>query len=396
MARAVFNLSLIAAIALTSAAPALAQKPLTNPPVKSILQWTQKEQLERYPAIEKVYAVGTIRKGDKVRDLPKAATQIDPKVLFNKKSSTVDTFMKDNRITGLIAIKDGQLVLEKYALGRKPEDRWTSFSVAKSVTSTLIGAAVKDGYIHSIYDPITKYIPELRGSAYDDVSPRRVMTMTSGVRWNEDYADPKSDVARASGAPYKPGGMNPLVEYMRGLKREAPAGTKWVYKTGGTDLAGIALGRALAGKSLSQYASEKLWAPFGMEQDAIWMLDKAGSERGGGCMSMTLRDYGRIGLFMLGGGVIAGKEILPPGWVDEATSNQLPKSAKDASYAYFWWPMDPPNYRAIGIFGQGIAGYPEENLVIAINSAMVKATDRTQSQKMAALMKAIRDAANGS
>ncbi len=396
MTRSFSGLSLIVAASLASAAPALAQKPITTPPVSSILAWTQKQQLERYPAIEKVYAVGTIKKGDKVRDLPKAATQIDPKVPFNKKSSSIDAFMKDNRITGLIAIKDGQVVLEKYALGRKPEDRWTSFSVAKSVTSTLIGAAVKDGYIDSIYDPITKYIPELRGSAYDDVSLRRVMTMTSGVKWNEDYADPKSDVARASGAAYKPGGMNPLVEYMSKLKREAPPGTKWVYKTGETDLAGIALGRALAGKSLSQYASEKLWAPFGMEQDAIWMLDKAGQERGGCCMSMTLRDYGRIGLFMLGGGVIDGKEIMPAGWIDEATTNQLPKSAKDDSYGFFWWPMDAPNYRAIGIFGQGIAVYPEDNLVIAVNSAMVKATDRTQSRKMAALMQAVRDAANGS
>jgi CubicO group peptidase (beta-lactamase class C family) len=388
----------LAAVLALSAAPARAQKAIGKDPVPSILVWTQKQQLERYPAIEKVYAVGTIKKGDKVRELPMAATQINPKVKFGGKSSTIDAFMKDNRISGVIAIKDGTVILEKYALGRKPTDRWTSFSVAKSVTATLIGAAVKDGYITSIYDPITKYIPELKGSAYEDVSLRRVMTMTSGVKWNENYADPKSDVSRAGTMPWK-GGLNPLVEYMSKLPREAAPGTKWVYKTGETDLAGIALGRALAGKTLSQYASEKLWAPYGMDQDAIWMLDKAGHERGGCCMSMTLRDYGRIGQFMLGGGVIDGKSILPDGWVEDATSNQLPKSAREKgqSYGYFWWPRaDGEGYTAQGIFGQGIAVFPEDNLVIAFNSAMVKASDRTQGQKQQALVNTIREAAKGS
>lgn len=391
-----FRTTACAVLALVLAAPALAQKPITNPPVSSILVWTPKQQLERYPAIEKVYAVNTIKKGDKVRELPAAATQIAPKITFDGKTTSLDAFMKDNRITGLIALKDGKVILEKYELGRKPTDRWTSFSVAKSVTSTLIGAAVKDGWIDSIYDPITKYIPELEGTAYDGVSLRRVMTMTSGAKWNENYADPKSDVSQAGLAPYK-GGVDPLVTYMAKLKREAEPGTKWVYKTGETDLAGIALTRALAGKSLSEYASEKLWKPFGMEQDAIWMVDKAGLERGGCCMSMTLRDYARIGLFMLGGGEIDGKNILPDGWVDDATSNQLPKSARDKgeAYGYFWWPREG-GYSAQGIFGQGIAVYPEENLVIAYNSAMLKASDKTQSRKMVTMVNTIRAAAKGS
>ena len=130
------------ALLVALAQPALAQKPITNPPVASILTWTQKQQLERYPAIETVYAVDTIKKGDKVRALPAAATQIDPEIAFNKRASTLDAFMKDNRITGLVAIKNGEVVLETYALGRKPEDRWTSFSVAKSMTAILMGAAI--------------------------------------------------------------------------------------------------------------------------------------------------------------------------------------------------------------------------------------------------------------
>ena len=125
------------------------------------------------------------------------------------------------------------------------------------------------------------------------------------------------------------------------------------------------------------------------------MVDKAGHERGGCCMSMTLRDYARIGLFMLGGGEIDGKKILPEGWVEDATANHVPakQAAEGAAYGYFWWPM-PDGYRAAGIFGQGIFVYPEENLVIAVNSALVKAADRAQSQKSQAMIAAVRAAAN--
>jgi CubicO group peptidase (beta-lactamase class C family) len=387
------------ALAVALAPAALAQKPISDPPVASILTWTQKQQLERYPAIEKVYAVDTIKKGDKVSPLPAADTQIDPKVTFNKRSSTVDAFMKDNRITGLIAIKDGEVVLEKYALGRKPEDRWTSFSVAKSMTSILIGAAIKDGWINNVHEPVTRYLPELKGSAYDGVSIRQLISMQTGVKWDENYASQQSDVARASRAPFTGGHPienNPLLQYMAKLPKKAEPGEEWVYKTGETDLAGMVLVRALAGKSLAQYASEKVWTPYGMEQDGIWMQDKAGLDRGGCCMSMTLRDYGRIGQFMLGGGKIDGKEILAPGWVEESTKNHAPPKSRERgeSYGYFWWPMED-GYRAVGIFGQGIYVYPEENLVIAINSAMPKATDRVQSQKIAALVSAVRAAANG-
>jgi CubicO group peptidase (beta-lactamase class C family) len=387
------------ALAVALAPAALAQKPISDPPVASILTWTQKQQLERYPAIEKVYAVDTIKKGDKVSPLPAAATQIDPKITFNKRSSTVDAFMRDNRITGLIAIKDGEVVLEKYALGRKPEDRWTSFSVAKSMTSILIGAAIKDGWINNVHEPVTRYLPELKGSAYDGVSIRQLISMQTGVKWDENYASQQSDVARASRAPFTGGHPienNPLLQYMAKLPKKAEPGEEWVYKTGETDLAGMVLVRALAGKSLAQYASEKVWAPYGMEQDGIWMQDKAGLDRGGCCMSMTLRDYGRIGQFMLGGGKIDGKEILAPGWVEESTKNHAPPKSRERgeSYGYFWWPMED-GYRAVGIFGQGIYVYPEENLVIAINSAMPKATDRVQSQKIAALVSAVRATANG-
>jgi CubicO group peptidase (beta-lactamase class C family) len=378
-----------------AAKPAAAEKsaPAKLKKVSVVLTWSGKQQVDAYKDMEKYFAVKTVKKGPNVSPLPDG-TAIAPKIKFGGKTQDVDAFMKANRISGLIAVKDGKVVLEKYGMGRKPDDRWTSFSVAKSVTSILYGAALKDHWILSLGEPVTKYLPELKGSGYVDVTLRQLLTMTSGVKWNEDYTDKNSDVARSGDMPWDGKGVDPLITYMSKLPSEAKPGTKLVYKTGETDLAGLALARALAGKGLAQYASEKLWISYGMEQDAIWMTDQAGFERGGCCMSMTLRDYARIGLFMLGGGKAGGKDVFPPGYLEEATTNRLPKDQK-ANYGYFWWTSADGPYQAIGIFGQGIAIYPADNLVIALNSAMPKASDKKQSQAKAALFAAIRDAANG-
>jgi hypothetical protein len=195
--------------------------------------------------------------------------------------------------------------LERYARGFGPEQRWTSFSVAKSLTSTLAGAAVKDGHIRSLDDPVVKYVPELKGSGYDGVTVRQVLTMSSGVRWNEDYSDPKSDVAQMFAAPPPPG-MDVTVAYLRGLPRAAEPGTKWNYNTAETNLAGVIVSRAV-GRPLSAYASEKIWRPYGMEADAFWQVDERGHEIAGCCLSARLRDYARIGQFMLDGGMAGGK-----------------------------------------------------------------------------------------
>ncbi len=287
---------LVAAAAL--AAGAANAQPI-RPGTPSILRWTLKQQTEWYPAIETVYRTATVKRGDTVRPLPKAERSLEG--LTWRHAETVDDYMKAYNVSGVMVVKDGKVMLERYGLGRKPEDRWISFSVTKSITSTLVGAAIKDGKIKSIDDQVTSYIPELKGSAYDGVSVRNLLTMSSGVKWNEDYSDPDSDVARAGASILEPG-VNPIVSYMKALPQAHEPGSKFTYNTGETDLVGILLSNAVA-KSLSQYASEKLWAAYGMERDATWIVDLAGHERGGCCMSMTVGDYARFGQFMLDGGV---------------------------------------------------------------------------------------------
>ena len=137
----------------------------------------------------------------------------------------VDDYMKEQRTAALVIVHEGKVRFEKYGLDFSPGKRWTSFSVAKSFTSTLVGAAIKDGYIKSIDDNVSDYSPDLRGSVYDEVTIKQLLTMTSGVRWNEDYGDPKSDVALFAAHKAEPG-VDVTVSYMRKLKRELPPGTK--------------------------------------------------------------------------------------------------------------------------------------------------------------------------
>ena len=327
--------------------------------------------LDRIPILAKA---NIIEAGDDVYPMPKGAP-LDLGV-------DVDAYMKDQRTAGLVIIHDGKIRVEKYGLDFNGDGKWTSFSVAKSFSSTLVGAAIKDGYIKSIDDKVSAYIPDLKGSAYDDVSIQQLLTMTSGVKWNEDYGDKKSDVALFNA--HKPeAGVDVTVSYMRKLPREAPAGTKWVYKTGETNLIGVLVSSATK-KTLSAYLSEKIWAPFGMEQDASWLLGSTGHEISGCCIQASTRDYARMGLFMLGGGMAGGNAVLPDGWIAAATTRQADTGEADSGYGYQWWTMNDGTYAAQGIFGQGIFIDPKRKLVIASNSNWPQATDRQggdQAQK---------------
>jgi len=336
------------------------------PPPTGFLFWTPAQQLVGYRNIEKIFPTRTVKRG--TTEFPLSSEPLPSDVTYRFEGSQWNTakFMRTNRVAGLLVIKNGKIVLERYGLGETAQDRWTSFSVGKSVTSTLIGAAIKDGYIKGVDSQVTEYLPALEGSAYQGVTIRQLLTMTSGAKWNEDYSDPKSDVNQFALAEPEAGGENPIVAYMAKLPREAPPGVKWVYKTGESDLIGVLLARATH-KHPADYLSEKIWSQFGMERDAVWMLDRAGEELGGCCISMTLRDYGRFGLFFMRGGKIGGASILPDDWIAEATRQQA------HGYGYQWWVHDNGTYEAIGIFGQAIFIDPKEDLVIVTSSAWPEA-----------------------
>jgi CubicO group peptidase (beta-lactamase class C family) len=337
------------------------------PPQTGFLFWTPAQQRVGYRNIEKIFPTRTVKHGGTAFPLPSSGRKFEVTYRYQGSEWHTANYMRANSIAGLLVIKHGEIVLEKYALGETPKDRWTSFSVGKSVTSTLIGAAIKDGYIMGLDSQVIDYLPALKGTAYDGVTVKQLLTMTSGAKWNEDYADPKSDVNQFALGDPGPDGENPIVAYMAKLPREAQPGTKWVYKTGESDLIGVLLARATH-KHPADYLSEKIWSRFGMESDAVWMLDRAGEELGGCCLSITLRDYGRFGLFFMRGGKIGETSILPDDWIPQATRQQQP------GYGFQWWVHDDGTYQARGIFGQAILLNPREDLIIVTSSAWPQAT----------------------
>ncbi|WP_324260650.1 serine hydrolase [Altererythrobacter sp. H2] len=353
------------------------------PTDRNVLFWSQDQRDAAFRTLDAIPILAkarVIEAGDTVYPLP----QGEPLDL------DVADYMRSQRTAALVIVHDGKVVLEEYGLDFGPEGKWTSFSVAKSLTSTMVGAAVKDGHIKSLDDKVSQYIKGLEGSEYDNVTVRQLLTMTSGVRWNEDYEDPKSDVARFNEHQAEDG-LDVTVSYMRTLGREAPAGEKWVYKTGETNLIGVLVSEA-TGKPLAQYLSEKVWAPFGMEQDATWLLGSTGREISGCCVQAATRDMARFGLFMLGGGVAGGEEVLPEGWIAEATTRQADIGAPGKAYGYQWWTYDDGTYAAQGIFGQGIFIDPARKLVIASNSNWPRASMGPEGKAREAFYKQVQAA----
>ncbi|MEM6899846.1 MAG: serine hydrolase [Pseudomonadota bacterium] len=293
----------------------------------------------------------------------------------------VETYVEQNRTAGIVVVQDGAIRYETYGLDFSENGRWTSFSVAKSLTSTLVGAALKDGYIGSLSDKVPDYIGGLKGSAYDDVTIKQLLTMSSGVAWNEDYEDPDSDVAKFNSHVAEDGFSN-LVSYMRALPRAHPPGEVWNYSTGETNMIGV-LVREATGKSLTDYLSEKIWSSYGMQQDASWLLNDEETEISGCCIQAATRDFARFGQLILDGAVVDGQSILPEDWLQNATTARIRYGVDGRGYGYQWWTFDDGTFAAVGIFGQSIFIDPERRLVIASNSSWRSALGRRDGENPA-------------
>ncbi|MBC3872879.1 serine hydrolase domain-containing protein [Undibacterium flavidum] len=322
--------------------------------------------------IDRLFPVNRIAKSGKPYPLPLATKPLTNVNFVDRgRHFSLEQYLELNQIAALLIIKDGKIQAERYRYGNTPKTRWMSMSIAKSITSTLIGAALRDGKIKSLNDPVIKYVPNLKSSAYQQASVRDVLMMSSGARWSEAYSDPRSDrrhlleaqIAQVSGAAMK---------VMASLPQQAAAGTRFNYNTGETQVAAQLLRNAL-GQSLSSYLSERIWSRFGMEADAYWWLDSPnGVEIGGSGISANLRDYGRFGLFMLAGGLANKEMVLPVGWTYEATTPQTLRDGTLIPYGYLWWPvtsragLQDAAYSAIGIHGQYLYINPRQNLVIVV------------------------------
>lgn len=352
--------------------------------LESCLYWTVPQEKRRFPNMYRIFPSTAIAVGHHVDPLGKGKS-IQPAQLHG---FSISSYMKENEVQGLIVVKDGKIRLETYGAGFGRNTLWTSFSVAKSVSSMLLGIALKDGYIRSMDDSLAKYIPELKGEDYGRVTVRQLLTMTSGIDWDEDYADPNSDVARMNLGVCE-GTESHILTYMKHMKSIHTPGVVWNYSTGETGLLGILIQKA-TGKNLSQYLSEKIWQPWGMGHEAHWLTDEcSGLNTGGHGLSVSLRDYARIGMVMLAGGKKGKIDLFAKEWLRDATTPLYHTDKNGGGYGYLWWCFPNGSYAAFGIFGQMIYVNPKENLVIAQYAAWPKATSKELTETRTEFIKAI-------
>lgn len=345
------------------------------------LTWTLEQKISGFRNYDKIFPARDVEPSTKPYPLPSEPVDLSG-VRFETEGRelSLDDYFIQRNIAGLLVVKDGAVVYERYGLGNTAATRWVSYSVAKSVTSMLVGAAIQDGYIAHLDEKVTDYLPRLRGSAYEQTTIRNLIQMASGVAWDETYDDPRSDVFIDSWETLF------LQRYLSLKPRVAPPGQKFNYNTAETNLVGTLL-RAAIGNNLSTYLSEKIWRPFGMEALAKWTLTEAGGgEFGGCCLNATLRDYARLGLFAMSGGVLPdGTRVLPEGWMEESTA----PSRGFAGYGYMWWLQDHGGYAASGIFGQRIYINPKERLVVAQHAALEAATSPADRKMQTAMETAV-------
>jgi len=349
----------------------------------SVMDTTPEIQAATSRDQDQVWPLRVIRRGEAVRPLPPHARSLaDLTFEVGDERLSLSDYMARRRTAGLLILKDGEIALERYGMGSGPESRRTSYSTAKSITSTLIGAALHDRAIGSLDDRCDLYLPRLRGSAYEGVTVRNVMRMCSGVDWSEED-DGQSDVGRLSRAlaSRRPGAV---LDLLCSLPHAQSQGVVFNYSTGDSCVLG-ALVAAATGRPLADYGAETIWGPAGMEADAYWVLEaEGGLEWGGFGVSARLRDVGRFGQLVLEDGeAFSGRRVLPLGWRDlagqpdsapTAFGRLMPGSL--AGYGYQWWalPHGPTGihrgaFLSIGAFGQYVYVNPTEQVVAAIQSA---------------------------
>ena len=328
--------------------------------------------------LDQFFPCGTIAPASQPSLIEKSPIKLDGlRFTAQDQTLTFRDYIDVNCLTGLCILKDGVQIYEEYFHGNTRDTPWCAFSVTKSFTSILVGAAIQDGLIASEEDLVSDYLPQLKDGAYGGVTLKQVLRMNSGVSWDETYGDPRSERRQMLEVQHlqKPGA---ILEFLNKLSRATRPGDQWKYNTGDTFIAGAVL-KAAVKKPLSTYLQEKLWQPIGMEFPACWWLDSPdGQEFGGGGIQLKMPDMLRFGQFLLNDGFIEGKRVLPADWIQKS-STAFEVQGKLIDYGYLFWLVPSDSgvlhqgaFKARGIFGQYLYVNPSQNLVVAAFSARPK------------------------
>ena len=379
------------------------------PDTHQMLSWSQADRVVGFRNDYRNYAGDVFHHGESTPLKTANQSLSNASYTFNGKNYSLQDYLKRENVSGMLVLKKGQIAYKYLGEGNSDHTLWTSRSVGKSVVSTLVGIAIKQGKIHSLNDRVTDYEPDLKTTAWNGVTLKQLIQHTSGVAWNEDYTNPDSDFAHLTQCEARPGTYDCVRNIIKQLHRAHPAGESWSYSSGGAWLLGDVLEKA-TGMSIAAWLEQSLWKPYGMASDGVWhAYEKGKHDVGAHGFNATLEDWGRFGLFIMNNGRLPnGQQMLPDGWLDEASSwtqarNSVSAAHPDGTYGYQWWnnavaanahnvsPSADKSLKnslwALGIYGQVIMVNRAEKLVIVQWSTWPEAEPKMNAQPLeAALM----------
>jgi CubicO group peptidase (beta-lactamase class C family) len=352
-----------------------------------------------HSALDEVFEARVVPHANPPSSLARAASEPAIQYYYEGTAADLDRYLSRNPTTGLIVARDDTILVERYQYGRNDRHRFTSWSMAKTVTSMLVGIAINEGRIRSVDDPASAYVPGLAGTEYGRTSLRHLLEMSSGVRFVEVYSgrDDVSRLARDTFLQLGAGGVDAVTPFN---ERAAPAGTKFSYASVETEVLGLVLRNAI-GRPVADYLSEKIWTPIGAEADASWLVDRTGQEVTFCCINAVLRDYARLGLLLAHDGNWRGRQIIPAAWIAEATRVRPEEHLRPGiatpffGYGYQTWifPGERRMFALLGVRGQAIFVDPAKRLVL-VQTAVRKQASGGRTELGALWETVIRTVAN--
>ena len=321
--------------------------------------------------LDELFESRTIGKAASPSRLARAASEPAIPWEFKGEALTLDAYLTRNPTTGLLIARGDTILVERYQYDRQDRHRFTSWSMAKTVTSMLIGIAMGEGRIRSVDDQASAYVPELADTEYGRTPLRHLLQMSSGVRFIEVYSgdDDVMKLARATFAWRGEGGVAAVTPFN---ERLVPSGTKFSYASVETQVLGLVLRRAV-GRPITAYLEEKIWQPMGAEADATWLVDRSGQEATFCCINAVLRDYARLGLLLAHDGNWRGRQLIPAAWIRDATTVRADQphlrpgiATGFFGYGYQAWmfPGERRMFALLGVRGQSIFVDPQSRLVM--------------------------------
>lgn len=340
------------------------------------------------------FRLDPVNKGPRVYSLKEPRGSFSAAYTWEGKSYSLDDYFQRSFVLGFLILHDNQIVLEKYSHDANRDSRFLSNSVAKSITSVLVGDALEEGRLQSVNDPVVRYLPYLASSGYKDVTIKNLLEMASGVKFDEAYLNPESEIGRFGQALLT--GTESFHDFAATIKPKQKPGTRFEYQSVNTEVLGLLL-EQVTGKPLHQYIEEKLWKKIGVESDAFLYRGKNQTDECAfGCFNATVRDYGRFGLMALHGGKLNGERVVSEAWMRESTTPDAaflqPAPANgNLGYAYQWWVPGGTEgaFMAMGIYGQMIYVNPKRQVVIVQTSAWKLPDEDASWAESVALMDAV-------